>query len=146
MTMRITMLSTVMGESGSLLTATTTYTVSDAFGAAMVGSGRATDTDSALKPTSAENIAYASRNLVKADIETMIKCNSASAVVISVTTDAVGGFRDRDTVALYQAGAGAASFAPIDGSVTIRGTMPTIAQFGMMGIVRVGANEWAYIQ
>lgn len=51
MTMRITMTQTRMGESGSLLTvAGSPYTVSDAFGAAMVGAGFATDTDGALTP------------------------------------------------------------------------------------------------
>ncbi len=50
MTMRITMTQTRMGESGSLLTSGSTYTVSDAFGAAMVGAGYATDTDAALTP------------------------------------------------------------------------------------------------
>lgn len=50
MTMRITMTQTRMGESGSLLLAGTTYTVSDAFGAAMVGAKYATDTDNALTP------------------------------------------------------------------------------------------------
>lgn len=55
MTMRITMTQTRMGESGSLLTSGTTYTVSDAFGAAMVGSGYAIDVDDALTPISASN-------------------------------------------------------------------------------------------
>ncbi len=54
MTMRITMVQTRMGESGSLLTAGTTYTVSDGFGAAMVGAKYATDTDSVLNPISGE--------------------------------------------------------------------------------------------
>ena len=48
MTMRVTILSTVMGESGSLLTAGSTYTVSDQFGQELVNSGRATDTDRAM--------------------------------------------------------------------------------------------------
>jgi hypothetical protein len=50
MTMRITMIQSRLGESGSVLVAGTTYTVSDPFGAAMVGAGYATDTDRALKP------------------------------------------------------------------------------------------------
>jgi hypothetical protein len=144
MTMRITLLQTVMGESGSLLTSGSTVTVSDAFGAAMVGSGRATDTDSALRPTSAENIAQASRNLAGSDVDTLVICNSASAVVLTIPTDAVGGFTGRATIGLYQAGAGAGSFAA-GGGVTLRGTAPTISQYGTMGIVRVGANEWAYL-
>ena len=48
MTMRVTILSTVMGESGSLLTAGSTYTVGDQFGQELVRSGRATDTDRAM--------------------------------------------------------------------------------------------------
>ena len=50
MTMQITMTQTRMGESGSLLVAGSTYTVSDAFGAAMVGARYATDTTGALTP------------------------------------------------------------------------------------------------
>ena len=50
MTMQITMTQTRMGESGSLLVSGSTYTVSDAFGAAMVGARYATDTNGALTP------------------------------------------------------------------------------------------------
>jgi hypothetical protein len=48
--MQITMIQTRLGESGTLLDADTTYEVSTAFGALMVGSGLATDTDGALGP------------------------------------------------------------------------------------------------
>lgn len=50
MTMRITMTQSRLGEAGSVLVAGTTYTVSDPFGAAMVGAGYATDTDGVLTP------------------------------------------------------------------------------------------------
>lgn len=50
MTMQITMTQTRMGESGSLLVSGSTYTVSDAFGAAMVGARYAIDTNGALTP------------------------------------------------------------------------------------------------
>jgi hypothetical protein len=50
MTMSITMIQTRMGESGSLLNAGSTYVVSDAFGAAMVGARYATDTYGVLNP------------------------------------------------------------------------------------------------
>ena len=56
MTMRITMIQTRMGESGTLLDSGTTYTVSDAFGAAMVGAGYATDTDGALTPPDSQPV------------------------------------------------------------------------------------------
>jgi lysophospholipase L1-like esterase len=45
MTMSITMIQTRMGESGSLLTAGSTCSVSDAFGLAMIGAGYASDTN-----------------------------------------------------------------------------------------------------
>ena len=58
MTMRVTIITTLMGESGSLLTAGNTYTVSDAFGAALVGGKRATDTDGVLTPPQTESKPY----------------------------------------------------------------------------------------
>lgn len=62
MTMRITMTQTRMGESGSLLTAGSTYTVSKEFGAEMVGArGYATDTDGVLsspKATGLQDMKY----------------------------------------------------------------------------------------
>ena len=54
MTMRVTPKVNVKGEAGADLVAGTTYTVSDAFGAALVGSGRAVDTDGALTPPGSE--------------------------------------------------------------------------------------------
>ena len=62
MTMRVTMLSTRMGESGTLLTAGSTYTVSDAFGAYLVGYKYATDTDLELTPPSSEDHPYVLRD------------------------------------------------------------------------------------
>jgi hypothetical protein len=50
MTMRITMIQARLGEAGSVLAAGSTNTVSDQFGAAMVGAGFATDTNGALVP------------------------------------------------------------------------------------------------
>lgn len=64
MTMRITMLQTRMGEAGSLLTvAGSPYTVSDSFGAAMVGAGYATDTDGVLTPPNSQPIRFNSASL-----------------------------------------------------------------------------------
>ena len=54
MTMRVTMLQTRMGESGSLLVAGSTYTVSDHFGGMLVSQRLATDTDGALQPPPSE--------------------------------------------------------------------------------------------
>lgn len=90
------------------------------------------------------NPALSSRDLSSLDVDTVVQCNSASAVVLTIPTDAVGGFTGPVAIGLYQAGAGAASFAA-GGGVTLRGTAPTIAQYGSMGIWRVGPNEWAYL-
>lgn len=48
MTMRVTMLQTRLGDAGSYLTAGSTYTVTKALGAVLVGSGFATDIDGSL--------------------------------------------------------------------------------------------------
>lgn len=58
MTMTVTMSTTVMGEAGSLLNSDTTYTVSKAFGASLVGSKRATDTNRVLSPPQTESKPY----------------------------------------------------------------------------------------
>jgi len=86
----------------------------------------------------------ASRNLTSADAETVVKCNSASAIVLTILSDANGGFSYDCTIAAYQAGAGAISFAAGSG-VTLRGTATVVAQYGTIGVMRVGANEWAYL-
>lgn len=86
----------------------------------------------------------ASRDAVVSDAGNMLNCNSGSAVVLTIQSDASSGWTADETIGLYQAGAGAASFAA-GGGVTLRGTAPTISQYGTMGIMRVGANEWAYL-
>lgn len=144
MTMRVTIISTCMGESGTLLDSGSTYTVSDKFGAELVGLRRATDTDGSLQPTSAASNTVASRTLVKEDLDTVISANSGSAIAFTIPQDGVLGAIRSECVAAYQAGAGAVSFAAGAG-VTLRGTAPTAAQYGTMGIMRVGANEWAYL-
>lgn len=58
MQMTVQMLTTVMGESGTLLLAGSSYTVSDDFGAELVGSKRAMDVNRVLVPPSTENHPY----------------------------------------------------------------------------------------
>ena len=144
MTMRVTIIPTCMGEAGSLLTAGSTYPVSDKFGAELVGLRRATDTDGVLQPTSVVSNTIASRTLTKEDIDNVVNANSGSAIVLTVPQDNILGAIRSETLAVYQAGAGAASFTAGAG-VTLRGTAPTAAQYTVVGIMRVGANEWAYL-
>jgi hypothetical protein len=85
-----------------------------------------------------------SRSLTSADVETVVQASSTSAIVLKIPNDATLGTKGRDVIAAYQAGAGAVSFTAGAG-VTLRGTAPTAAQYTTVGIMRVGANEWAYL-
>lgn len=99
-------------------------------------------TDPDYQPTTT---ATASRTLNAGDVGSMVFSTGASATALTIPTDTVLGVSGCTTIVAYQAGAGALTFVA-DSGVTLRGTAPTIAQYGTMGIVRVGLNEWAYIQ
>jgi len=86
----------------------------------------------------------ASKTLALADAGQVLKCNSASDIVLTIPNDATGLWEGNDGIAAYQAGAGAVSFAAGAG-VTLRGTAPTAAQYTFQGVLRVGVNEWAYL-
>lgn len=88
MTMRITMTQTRYGEAGTLLNAGSTYTVSDAVGAAMVGAKFATDTDAVLTPA-------ATNNLVSYNVNPLTGVGTLSAGGVALA--GVGGVRRRDT-------------------------------------------------
>lgn len=100
------------------------------------------------RPAATVGIAVtASKVLTGASVDQVLDCNSASAIVLTVPQDDVLGLsvaNDRRSIAAYQAGAGATTWLAGSG-VTIRGTAPTAAQYLLSGIVRVGANEWAYV-
>lgn len=98
-------------------------------------------------PKMVRTAASASRSTTSDDVEAMIIASSGSAIVITVENDATLLLTDNtevQSIGLYWAGVGEASFTAGTG-VTIRGTAPTIAQYGTIGIMRVGANEWAYL-
>lgn len=87
-----------------------------------------------------------SRTLNEGDLE---KClDVTAAATLTIPTDAALNLTEntkyRACISVYQAGAGAASFTAGAG-VTLRGTAPTAAQYTVVGIMRVGANEWAYL-
>lgn len=86
----------------------------------------------------------ASRDAILSDSGNLLKCNSGSAIVITIQADATTLWSANEAIALYQAGAGAASFTAGAG-VTFRGTVPTPAQYSTIGIHRVGVNEWAFL-
>lgn len=94
--------------------------------------------------SSEKKTATVSRDLSISDSGAVIYCNSGSAIVITIMSDAVVRWLDITPVAIYQAGAGASSFAAGAG-VTLRGTPPTPAQYATHAVMRVGANEWVYL-
>lgn len=92
----------------------------------------------------------ASRDCMFSDIENVMRSTGGSATVLTIPTDDVLGIDSKvtnvvHTMALFQLGAGAASFAAGAGVSPLRGTAPTSAQYVTIGIMRVGANEWAYL-
>ena len=88
-----------------------------------------------------------SRLLDSNDFDKVLTNATANNIEITIRQDNIIGMQGQSNVAvaLYQGGTGTVAFAAAPG-VTINGTPPTIAQYGTLGIMRVGANEWAYIQ
>lgn len=86
----------------------------------------------------------ASRTLTQEDTGAVLNCNSGSAIVITIPTDAIGKWLGNSSVAICQLGTGASSFAAGAG-VTLRNTPPTPAQYKTHAIMRVAANEWLYL-
>ncbi len=86
----------------------------------------------------------ASRDATMADSGKPLKCSSGSAIAITIQNDATSLWPNNETLVLYQDGVGAISFVAGVG-VTIRGTPPTVAQYGTLAVWRVGVNEWAYL-
>ena len=91
-----------------------------------------------------------SRSLTFSDVENIVRTTGgASAVVLTVESDVLMGIDSKvadiaHTIGVYQRDTGAASFAAGAG-VTIRGTAPAAAQYSTVGLMHVGANEWAYL-
>ena len=92
------------------------------------------------------NLSGTAYNLTSVDhANRLLICTSDSPVLLTVQTDASGGFADTDSINVYQAGAGAVTIAYAS---TVTGRAPTgtlastYAQYRFAGSVRVGVNEW----
>lgn len=87
-----------------------------------------------------------SKTITVADLETIIDCTAA--VTITIPTDATLGLGATVTnfisVGILQRGATTPVIAVAVG-ITLRGTAPTISQWGTFGLMRVGVNEWSYV-
>lgn len=88
----------------------------------------------------------AATTAVLADDQTILTITSASAAGVTIPDDATAGWVGNAKLAVYQAGAGAASFIA-GANVTLHS--PTgasaAAQYGLIYAVRVGANEWTLL-
>lgn len=86
----------------------------------------------------------ASRSAVLTDGYSLLNCNSGSAIAITIPNDSTVAWSGCVVISLYQAGAGAVSFTAGAG-VTFRGSAPSASQYKTISMMRVGANEWAYL-
>lgn len=87
----------------------------------------------------------ASTNLTVSHVNDLIKAEHASVpIVLTVLNDTLGGFSGSPSLAACQLGAAAVTIVAGAG-VTIRGTMPTISQWGTMAVARLRTNEWVYL-
>jgi hypothetical protein len=82
--------------------------------------------------------------LVLDDADTVITANSGSSVALTITNDATGGWSGNVVITAYQAGA--VSFSAGAG-VTLRNPSGpwAAAQYGVIRVMRVGANEWTRV-
>ena len=87
-----------------------------------------------------------SRTILDTDLEKVLDVTGAAT--LTIPTDAVlklsENVKYRTVVSAYQAGSGSLSWAAGAG-VTLRGIAPNPSQYTVQAIMRVGANEWAYL-
>lgn len=120
MTMRVTIITTLMGESGSLLTAGNTYTVSDAFGAAIVGDKRATDTDNVLRQGAVVSISTDTL-ITAADDGRIFNLTAAATLTISASLS------PRPSFIVNPPASGNASIA-VSGGANVNGATTTLTR------------------
>lgn len=137
-------------EYGRPLTVSQSYTGTYDFVKGLVRTGYASVTNDATfeddytPDVPAPSTVTGSRSLTKNDCLLPLRCDSASAIVLTIENDNTAGYGGTEAHVAYQAGAGAVSFTAGTG-VTLRGTAPTAAQYASQGVMRVGSNEWAYL-
>jgi hypothetical protein len=91
--------------------------------------------------TSAATLTTGTRTLSIADDDTLIKCTGGA--VLTIPTDAVGGFTDNHIIRSYQGSATAVTYAVA--GTTLVGSPKTAAQYIVQTIQRLGPNAWVYI-
>jgi hypothetical protein len=86
-----------------------------------------------------------SRAITSTDLENVLDVSAAST--LTIPTDATLGISttSRVVVSAYQQTTGAVTWAPDAGVATLKGSVPTAAQYLVTSLMHVGANEWAYL-
>lgn len=83
------------------------------------------------------------RRLTQEDLGRVLVCNSSAAITMTLQKDDDMQCSGNQRVSLCMYGTGTPGFNTVSG-VTLRGTPPTLAQYGIRTVVRIGPNEWAY--
>lgn len=112
-----------------------------------VGVSLARYTDGVLDTSDGEDsqLITVSTDMTVSHVNDLIKAEHATVpIVLTILNDTLGGFSGSPSLAACQTGAAAVSFAAGSG-VTLRGSAPTISQWGILGVARLRANEWVYI-
>lgn len=94
----------------------------------------------AIKDVTISTQSGTSYTLVIGDANTYIRCTSASAVTITVPTNASVAFNVGTVITIFQAGAGQVTVS--NGSVTFNGDKKTIGQNKGLQIIKVATDTW----
>lgn len=86
----------------------------------------------------------ASRSALLTDIDTILECNSASAINITIDPASTTNFIDGTLLTIYQVGVGASLFGAGAG-VTIQGTAPTATQYTHIAVRKRSGDTWAWV-
>lgn len=82
--------------------------------------------------------------LVAADSGKIVRCTNASAVTLTVPTNASVGFALGTTIAIYAGGAGGVTISPA-GGVTIRNNTAGLVQYQEVSLRKDATNEWVRV-
>lgn len=86
----------------------------------------------------------AGRSALLTDANTILECNSASAINITIQPSATTNFPDGTILTIYQVGVGASLFVAGAG-VTIQGTAPTATQYMHIAVRKRSGDTWAWV-
>lgn len=78
---------------------------------------------------------------ILSDAGRVVRCTNASAVVVTIPTNATVAYAEDTVISVYSAGAGGVTIAPA-GGVTIRNNGTPLVQYGEASLRKDGTDEW----